>query len=123
MLGDRGRLPDNGDRDLADNSDRFLADNNGRFMADDEELEFDDGEDGELLAGGADDCALDGVNRPQLPRSDIGRAEPNQNRRWNSVFPGNRRVENGCAVTYTRPVNRELLEFSVEDIAENVDYW
>lgn len=54
---------------------------------------------------------------------DVGRFRQGDLRRWNDLFAGNRRAENGVAIGFTAPLSREVLDFTVDDMSEVIDYW
>ena len=53
----------------------------------------------------------------------MGKVTQNQTRRYNELFAGNRRAENGVPVDFYEPVNNEILDFSADDVAESIDFW
>lgn len=60
------------------------------------------------------------TRRNPLAPADLGRHQF-ENRRFNSLFVGNHQVSN--ILTYSKPSDPVILEYSFEDLREGINYW
>lgn len=107
-----------------------------RFQSDDQEIPGNEDEVGDDVENAMDDEVFgedEGIGDMETGdgraydrtdcEEDPGRLNPRFTRRWNELFAGNRRPENGVVLDYTVPVNREILEFTPADVSESIEFW